>query len=203
MTKVCTKCKIEKELSEFGKKSASHDGLRSGCKMCAAEHLRVYCAANKERLAARRREYDNKNAEKIAAYYREKRAADREGHREACRKYHSENKDKRVVYLLNNKERIDNCRREHYKKHPGKMVALTNKRRAAKLCRTPPWADPVLITLLYDAAKAFDFFNPFTAHHVDHVIPLRGDTVSGLHVHNNMQILTAGENLSKGNRFDA
>lgn len=78
--------------------------------------------------------------------------------------------------------------------NPGKVNARSMKRRAAKLQRTPAWADLVAITDFYENCPA--------GYHVDHVIPLRGELVSGLHVLENLQYLPASENCGKCNKFD-
>ena len=74
--------------------------------------------------------------------------------------------------------------------------------RAAKLQRTPKWADSEKINSYYDVCAFFNEVNGYIKYHVDHVVPLQGKEVSGLHVHNNLQILLAKENCSKGNRYD-
>ena len=65
--------------------------------------------------------------------------------------------------------------------------------RAIRLQRFPTWADKELI-------KAF-YLNCPAGYHVDHIIPLRGKEVSGLHVIENLQYLLATKNMSKGNRY--
>lgn len=69
----------------------------------------------------------------------------------------------------------------------------TARYKAAKLQRTPGWADIEKIKEIYR--------NCPEGYHVDHIIPLQGDLVCGLHVENNLQYLTAEENLSKSNKF--
>jgi hypothetical protein len=76
-----------------------------------------------------------------------------------------------------------------------------NKRRVAKIRRTPPWADHEKIREIYDAALKLQAETGI-AHHVDHVIPLQGKLVSGLHVENNLQVLPWHENITKRNRFE-
>jgi 5-methylcytosine-specific restriction endonuclease McrA len=68
------------------------------------------------------------------------------------------------------------------------------KRRAAKLQRTVVWADLDAINDIYDKATA-------TGLTVDHIIPLQGVRVSGLHVQNNLRLLSKSENSRKKNSF--
>lgn len=89
------------------------------------------------------------------------------------------------------------------KRHPGKVNAATAKRDSKKLQRTPRWLTNLQfshIEMFYVAAvemkksTGVDF-------EVDHIVPLNGELVSGLHVPWNLQVLTASENSSKGNKL--
>ena len=74
------------------------------------------------------------------------------------------------------------------------------RRRATLLQRQPPWADLRAIRQVYREARQITKATG-VQYHVDHKIPLQGELVSGLHVHNNLQILTGAENIKKRNRF--
>jgi 5-methylcytosine-specific restriction endonuclease McrA len=56
----------------------------------------------------------------------------------------------------------------------------------------PLWANLSIIKRIYENAEGA---------HVDHIIPLQGELVCGLHVENNLQYLTPEENSRKGNKL--
>lgn len=80
------------------------------------------------------------------------------------------------------------------KNNPALNRARVAKRNAAKLQRTPAWADIDLIKQIYLACPE--------GMTVDHQIPLQGEFVSGLHVQYNLQYLTPSENSAKRNSFN-
>jgi len=82
-----------------------------------------------------------------------------------------------------------------YKQGNGRTLinAINNKRRAGKLQRIVGWTD-------HKAIEEF-YANCPKGYHVDHIVPLQGANVSGLHVLNNLQYLTATQNLIKGNKW--
>lgn len=65
--KICNKCKVEKPISEFAKRSNRPCGIKSQCKTCHAKYKREWCAANNEHINIWRRQYSAKNKEKIYA----------------------------------------------------------------------------------------------------------------------------------------
>lgn len=94
--------------------------------------------------------------------------------------------------------------RQRYKawcqRNPAKVRARNAGRRASRLMATPSWADRKYIGYFYEGAAAISAKTGVT-HHVDHIVPLRGRGVCGLHVPWNLQILSVQENTKKSNSF--
>lgn len=80
-------------------------------------------------------------------------------------------------------------------------TAAVAKRRSIKLRATPRWADYGEILAIYEKARRMTEETGIQ-HHVDHIVPLIHPKVCGLHVHGNLQVLTATENCSKSNKFE-
>jgi 5-methylcytosine-specific restriction endonuclease McrA len=81
-----------------------------------------------------------------------------------------------------------------------RRAARDGERRAEKLQRRPAWADMAEIAAFYHKARTLTYATG-VAHEVDHIIPLRGKLVSGLHVAGNLQILSADANMRKKNKY--
>lgn len=133
---------------------------------------------NPEKARARSRAYHAAHPE--AQSKRQKAAPER------CREYSAKWRGK-------NRDRIAEYAAARQKANPDKCRAGTARRRAAKLQATPAWADHVEINAVYAKAALLGLA-------VDHIVPLRGKLVCGLHVHHNLQPLSGPENSRKSNR---
>ena len=100
--KTCTKCKVEKDIEEFGNCRSNKDGKNYKCKLCMDE----YNADNKERTNKNRRQYYKDNKDKIKKYADKYKAGNKERINESRKQYRIDNKDKIKKYADDNKDKI-------------------------------------------------------------------------------------------------
>lgn len=97
-----------------------------------------------------------------------------------------------------NKSKCRNCISESYKDYydanKSEIINRVSIRKGIKLSRIPKWANINKIKEIYS--------NCPIGYHVDHIVPLQGKLVSGLHVENNLQYLSKEENLKKSNKWE-
>ena len=102
-----------------------------------------------------------------------------------------------------NKERQKEYAKAYSKQHRAKRTGLERKRQASKLSRTPAWLtdfDKLHMECLYQVAAMRTGESGYSWH-VDHILPMQGKTVSGLHVPSNLRVIPATENLRKNNLY--
>ena len=88
-------------------------------------------------------------------------------------------------------------------RNPGQRNLWTMNYRTAKFNRMPKWLNN---GELFEMESVYTYCSALRKigldYHVDHVVPLRGKSISGLHVPWNLQVLPGRENMSKGNTFN-
>ncbi len=98
-------------------------------------------------------------------------------------------------YVKNNPEAVKKSKLKWEAANGKKKLAGVRRYQASKLNATPPW-------LTKEQLKEMTLFyvNCPEGHEVDHIIPIRGENVCGLHVPWNLQYLTISENRKKSNK---
>ena len=172
------------------------------------ESQREWRAANREKALATKRAWAAKNSDKIRDQERARRANPESAIRIA------ENR-RRCDATERSKERRRKYFSDYYQRHPEKLraynkanrtknhsthIACVKARSLRKRHAVPPWADMAAIRSLYETARRMTVETGIK-HHVDHIIPLSGKTVCGLHVQGNLRVIEGAENMRKHNAF--
>ena len=173
-------------------------GTCTECKRAADR--KKYETDPKSAIAKKQAFYRN-NAESIRLKRREKYAANPDKERAVAR-------ERSAIWRKLNPDKVkaQKAIKDAYKKaNPHKSAALLAKRRAAKKHRTPSWLTLDQLWMIEQAYELAALRSKATgfAWHVDHICPLQGKDVSGLHVPWNLQVIPWRDNLSKSNKTPA
>lgn len=188
----------------YGSTCSKHPELQGfrwvsgSCIECAKVHLRTSRQKDPERTKAQYKK-DVAKLKTNIVWVQQKRETDvlyRKANKEQCRAIIA-------AWSARNPDKVKQYAKKTKVANKGRVNADTVKRRLAKINRTPTWLtedDHWMIEQAYELAtirtKMFGF-----QWHVDHIIPLQGKTVSGLHVPLNLQVIPGIENIRKGNRI--
>jgi hypothetical protein len=174
-------------------------------------YMKEYRRVNKDRIRQVEKLYYANNPEVIERRYKKAYNKHKDKIKKLSNKYYHKNKEiilqKQKEYFQKkypeNKQKIKEATRRFRKNNPGWTAFHCAKYRAKKLKATPPWLtdfDLDYIKNLYAQAKWLTQ-NTETVYHVDHIYPLQGKEVCGLHTPTNLQIITGSENSRKSNKI--
>lgn len=191
--KTCSGCKVEFTLDNFHKDKQRPDGLRCYCKSCANQKKREQYKIHRANSLQYIKEYRVKNKEKLKEY---------------SKKYCKENSEARKSYSKqwrkDNLERAREYDKQYALNNRAKLSAKESRRNAKKVKATPKWLTKEHLTeidQMFQDCRDVEWLSDSKLE-VDHIIPLRGKNVCGLHVPWNLQVLPKVYNTIKNNKFD-
>jgi hypothetical protein len=211
MVKFCHKCQSELDFEQFGKDKSTKDGLTTCCKPCRKAMLANWKAKNPGKAKEATARWTAKNIEKVreAAKINQRSArsllADGE-YAKIQKEWRTKNPLKAAEYQKKNvgkvgRDVVNQRNRQYRKAAPSAYAEYDAKKRAKRLKRHVVWADRSRVEKFYEEAKSLQQATG-KSYHVDHVIPLLGKNVCGLHNEFNLRVIPAMTNLKKGNKYD-
>lgn len=190
--KKCSKCGKVKPFSEFDNHKQCIRGVRPDCKDCHKASHKLWVL---------------KNIDKVKAHRKEIYARDRERNIQAVTTWQKNNKERananKKRYVQRHLTRVMISKKKWADNNSDKVLAIKSKRRARQIDAYPKWVTPdqkKQIQSIYKKARQMTIETGIK-HVVDHIWPLKGKTVSGLHVPWNLQVLTSHENSVKNNKL--
>lgn len=138
--KICSKCKVEKNLDAFSKRATSKDGYRSQCKECNKQYyldhkddIKQYQLDNKRHIATQKKQYYIKNREYILIQNKQYQSDKKE-----------ETKSYNQQYRINSREQIT-IQRKQYREN---NLEITHANR----CKRQGWGTPKPINKYFEGS---------------------------------------------------
>jgi hypothetical protein len=217
-TKICSKCKEEKEICEFGVNNSSKDNLRSSCKQCRKIEGKVYRKNNieKRKITIKNwynknpnynKEYHLKNFEDLNRKTKERYLLNAEKYRETSKKWSERNKEKMNEYYNNRNKTLrktDPLKKLIFNVRTRIYSVLKNKTKTSfEIVGCSPIQLKEYLEQKFTEGMSWDLMGRHI--HIDHIIPLSSakteDEVYNLCHYTNLQPLWAIDNLKKGGKL--
>jgi hypothetical protein len=185
---------------EAGKESYLRDRINRLAK------AKAYVIEHKQEVAEYQKRYYEEHRSELLAYQSAYQCDNKERLRISSTLYYENNIDSISEYMRNygktHREEGNRRTNKWRKSHRGAHAARIMVRYAAKLQAKPIWFEKERyeIEAIYIESRRLSYETGIPQH-VDHTVPLQSKEVCGLHCLSNLQIITASENLSKGNRY--
>lgn len=179
--KTCKTCGIEKPLDDFHIRKESGKP-RTECKACWRIKTNAWSAANIQKRRAIALKWAKSNYDYIRSKKAEYRAKDPVGMRK---------------WSIENPEKMKACRDRWENNNKDRKAAHAAARRARVRNAIPSWADLFFIEEAFHIARLRTKMLG-SEWEVDHIVPLAGKTVCGLHVISNIRVIPRSENRKKG-----
>ena len=210
--KVCTKCKIEKSLTEYYKDKNRKDGVRPDCKECNCASRKKWREENPEKVKAIWKKYREENPEKVKASRKKYYQENPEKVKASRKKYYEENAEKerarQKIYRKTHREKERARHKKYYQENPEKererLRLKESKRRAQKLDTQVEKITPSLLKEYWikkgiDPQRCYHCNKTFEGlyEHLDHYYPL---SKGGGHIKENLVPSCEHCNRTKGNK---
>lgn len=173
------------------------------CKPCRRLRMAAHYAENRERLRAKSAAWRSANPDKVRAASAAYRTAKHEQGLAAQAAWRQAHPEKHRAWRYENAARMKELRTAWWAANPEAASVYYARRRAAKKNATPSWVgefDALVLVEAYRLARQREALTKLPWH-VDHVVPLMGRRVCGLHVASNIAVIPAAQNLRKSNKW--
>ena len=199
-TRICTKCSKEKSLTkEFFTWQNTRNTFRADCKICHKKSVKKYTLKSKDKKI----KYRKKNKVRMKEYGKKYRKLNKEKVSKKGKNWYNQNKKRKLKknkqWSEDNKERHKELRLNWYKQNKHRCLASYHRRKRALNAQTPKWYDHSKVLKIFKKAQDMRLNGKNVS--VDHIIPLQAKNITGLHVHNNLKIISHSKNCGKRNRI--